>query len=604
MIPTRRALMTGALTLGAMRLFPGVGHAQARRLVFATFTGSWEEAHKDVLVPAFRKATGAEMVLDPMLSVDQIAKVKASLANPPIDVMLHDPGPALVAIGQGLVEPYPVAESRHYAELIPEAQVPTGPAAFFQVVGLTYNPDKVKTPPTSWSDLWKPEYKGRVGITNLNSTLGTGVLVEFARMRGGSEANADAGFQAIKDLKPNIAAVAANPGQLATLYQQGQVDIGPGNFNAIQILKARGVPVEFAVPREGAIAFKTTIHITKNSPNRELAFKLIEAAISPDVQEKLMNGPYLIVPTNAKVKMGGEIAKVLARRHVAVVGRLVDRDLRGLVLLRAEVQADGVTLLRGEPLGVLEDERGQRRVFESEVRVERRLRLRKLRDQRLLAFASRQSGRGQWLVGDAGDGDLGPLHGLERGHSGGQSQLRQAGIGGVRQPHVIRSDDRRGDDLDGSRGGGVVPGGDGERERLLDRFLAAVELVPGVGPERLDDDLAVGVPIGDLGRPRGAFVLRDPHVQRERLALGDLGGGVQDRQVSHLRPRRGRQGAEQSVQRDPRQPGVRRVHAQADSSEPRATSEAFRAGRGSTTARKSIESASRIVWAMVASRRA
>lgn len=280
--------------------------------MFATFTGSWEEAHKAVLVPAFRKATGADMVLDPMLSVDQIAKVKAALNNPPIDVMLHDPGPALVAIEQGLVEPYPVAQSKSYSELISEAQIETGPAPFFQVVGLTYNPDRVKTPPTSWADLWKPEYKGRVGITNLNSTLGTGFLVEIARMHGGSESNVEAGFKAIKDLKPNIAAVAANPGQLATLYQQGQVEIGPGNFNAIQILKARGVPVEFVTPKEGAIAFKTTIHIVKNSPNKELAFKLIEASLSPEVQAKLMDSPYLIVPTNSKVKMGGEVAKVLA----------------------------------------------------------------------------------------------------------------------------------------------------------------------------------------------------------------------------------------------------------------------------------------------------
>jgi putative spermidine/putrescine transport system substrate-binding protein len=186
MIPTRRGLLTGAMALGAMHAFPGLTRAQARMLVFATFTGSWEEAHKAVLVPAFRKASGGDMVLDPMLSVDQIAKVKASLSNPPIDVMLHDPGPALVAIDQGLVEPYPVSESKYYGDLIGEAQVPTGPAPFFQVVGLTYNPDKIKTPPSSWADLWKPEYKGRVGITNLNSTLGAGFLVEIARMRGGS----------------------------------------------------------------------------------------------------------------------------------------------------------------------------------------------------------------------------------------------------------------------------------------------------------------------------------------------------------------------------------------------------------------------------------
>jgi putative spermidine/putrescine transport system substrate-binding protein len=86
-----------------MHLFPGMSHAQAKRLVFATFTGSWEEAHKAVLVPAFRKSTqNADITLDPMLSVDQIAKVSAARNNPPIDVMLHDPGPALTAIGQGL----------------------------------------------------------------------------------------------------------------------------------------------------------------------------------------------------------------------------------------------------------------------------------------------------------------------------------------------------------------------------------------------------------------------------------------------------------------------------------------------------------------------
>ncbi len=325
-----------ALTLGAMHAFPGLSKAQARRLVFATFTGSWEEAHKDVLVPAYRKMTNnAEIVLDPMLSVDQIAKVTAARSNPPIDVMLHDPGPALQAIAADLVEPYPVAESAFYKDLIADAQEPMGPAPFFQVVGLTYNPEKVKTPPTSWADIWKPEYKGRVGITNLNSTLGTGFLVEIARMKGGSETNVEPGFKAIEELKPNLAAVAANPGQLATLYQQGQVDIGPGNFNAIQILKARGVPVEFVAPKEGAIAFKTTIHIVKNSPNKELAFKLIEASLSPEVQAKLMDSPYLIVPTNTKVKMGGEVAKVLAKDHDDMKKKFVFQDWKAINQQRA-----------------------------------------------------------------------------------------------------------------------------------------------------------------------------------------------------------------------------------------------------------------------------
>ena len=170
----------------------------------------------------------------------------------------------------------------------------------------------MRTSPTSWADLWSPAFKGRVGITNMNSTLGTGFMVEVAKMNGGSEADIGPAFQALERLKPNLAAVAANPGALAALFQQGQVDVSPGNFNAIQILKARGVPVEFVAPKEGAIAFKTTMHLVRNSANQELGFKLIEAALSPEVQTTLMQPPYLIVPTNARVRMTGEIARVLA----------------------------------------------------------------------------------------------------------------------------------------------------------------------------------------------------------------------------------------------------------------------------------------------------
>lgn len=334
---TRRQLLQASLTLGAMQLFPEMSHAQAKRLVFATFTGSWEEAHRAVLVPAFKKSTNnADIILDPMLSVDQIAKVNAAKNNPPIDVMLHDPGPALTAIGQGLVDNYPVAQSKNYKDLIAEAQEETGPAIFFQVVGLTYNPEKIKKPPTSWKDLWSPEYKGRAGITNLNSTLGTGFLVEVAKMFGGSESNIEPGFKALNDLKPNLAAVAANPGALATLFQQGQVDISPGNFNAIQILKARGVPVEFVVPKEGAIAFKTSIHIVKNTKNKDLAVALIEAAMSPDVQTRLMQSPYLVVPTNSKVQMQGEISKVLVKDQAELKKKFIFQDWKKINEQRAQ----------------------------------------------------------------------------------------------------------------------------------------------------------------------------------------------------------------------------------------------------------------------------
>ena len=49
-----------------------------------------------------------------------------------------------------------------------------------QIIGIAYNPEKIKTPPRSWNDLLKPEYKGRVGLSNMAGTLVQAWMVEIA----------------------------------------------------------------------------------------------------------------------------------------------------------------------------------------------------------------------------------------------------------------------------------------------------------------------------------------------------------------------------------------------------------------------------------------
>ncbi|WP_439566396.1 ABC transporter substrate-binding protein [Gloeocapsopsis crepidinum] len=36
-----------------------------------------------------------------------------------------------------------------------------------------YNTARISTPPTSWEDLWKPEFAGRLGLVSMQSTVGT-----------------------------------------------------------------------------------------------------------------------------------------------------------------------------------------------------------------------------------------------------------------------------------------------------------------------------------------------------------------------------------------------------------------------------------------------
>ena len=120
-----------------------------------------------------------------------------------------------------------------------------------QVIGIGYNPKKIKTPPKSWDALWDPQYKGRVGLTALNSQLGIAFLAEINRLRGGNEENFEPAFKALKELLPNVGAIGANLGAYATLWQQEQVDIAPYNFNFVQTLKGKDVPVELSIPATG-----------------------------------------------------------------------------------------------------------------------------------------------------------------------------------------------------------------------------------------------------------------------------------------------------------------------------------------------------------------
>jgi len=55
----RRRLLSGAGALGAASFLPPCALAQGKTLVAATFPGTWNEAHRNILAPAFRRATGA-----------------------------------------------------------------------------------------------------------------------------------------------------------------------------------------------------------------------------------------------------------------------------------------------------------------------------------------------------------------------------------------------------------------------------------------------------------------------------------------------------------------------------------------------------------------
>ncbi|MGQ0664455.1 MAG: extracellular solute-binding protein [Pseudomonadota bacterium] len=306
---TRRDMLGAGLALGAATLVPGRAAAQ-QTIVATAYPGSFEEAYRTVLVPRVKQATGAEVTLTPMLVVEQVAKITAARANPPFDVVLFDEGPLLDNLDTDILAPFPAARSQHLAQL-PEAFRGinnTGPTVSAQVIGLAYNPKKVRARPTSWNDLWRAELKGRVGLTGMASSLGTAYMCEISKLNGGSEKDFEPAFRRVKELLPNVASVAASPGALAALFQQGEIDIAPNYLNNVMLLKHRGVDIDFAVPGNAPVLIRTSMHIVKNSKVPELAARYIDIMLSPEVQRALMDPPFFFVPTNSNVKFSPQIA--------------------------------------------------------------------------------------------------------------------------------------------------------------------------------------------------------------------------------------------------------------------------------------------------------
>ncbi len=300
----RRRIVQGLAALGASGLAPAISVAQAKSISATTYPGAWESAHRSILVPAFQKAAGATTNLVASLAVDTVSKIVAARANPPYDVVILDEGPYLAALQHDIFEKIPTEKLPNLKDIPKKFIDSRGFGCFVsgQIIGIAYNNEKIKKPPTSWNDLLKPEYKGRVGLSSMGSTLVSAWMVEMAKLNGGGEENMEPAFQFVKKMLPNLGAVATSPGALATLFQQGQIDISVHYNNNVGDIAAKGVPIALARPDTGYLLIQSTMHVVKNTKNPDLAAAYINAAISPDVQQKMGDAPYFVVPTNQKVQ--------------------------------------------------------------------------------------------------------------------------------------------------------------------------------------------------------------------------------------------------------------------------------------------------------------
>ncbi len=245
------------------------------------------------------------------VSEDAIAQIKAAQGASPIDTMLLGKPRYLQAMKEGWILPITTADVPNAAETFPNIQEQCAPGAVawsVEIIGLVYNP-KIVAKPESWEDLWKPEYKGKVGMVAPSSNAGFLFLMVMGKMFGSGEGDLDAIWAKLEELKPFV--VANNPEALSQLLENEEIGVAINWNTEAAVSITKGFNVEFTMPKPGGLAQVGCYGILKNTAYPDLAKSYINIALSQEFQKAMSEPPWYFAPVNKNVTLSPESALIL-----------------------------------------------------------------------------------------------------------------------------------------------------------------------------------------------------------------------------------------------------------------------------------------------------
>lgn len=156
--------------------------------------GNWGDAFRACVAEPFTKATGIQVVPETGTSTVTLAKLQQQKAAPTIDAAWIDGGISELAQAAGVLDHLDTAALPNLKQVEQKGIYRSGSTAFavstgWYSLGMTYNTKEVKQPPTSWMDLWKPEYKGLVAIPAPANSAGVPFVFFMAKVMGVDASN-------------------------------------------------------------------------------------------------------------------------------------------------------------------------------------------------------------------------------------------------------------------------------------------------------------------------------------------------------------------------------------------------------------------------------
>jgi putative spermidine/putrescine transport system substrate-binding protein len=311
--------MTSIASTAVILLSTGVTLAQGactQMQVYLAIAPNHREDVMSYIAPRLKEKLKVELVTEAIGTVMMVDRVTAQGANPRVSIVQWDVPIGISACDKGVCAPIDVEKAPNLKKL-PAWALSKGPSGKPETltagvvgVGILYNEDELKkhnlAVPKSWTDLKKPEYAGRLGITAPQSSMGTAALVMLARINGGGEANIDPGFAATKEITPKNT-IFTWSSEMSNLFQLGDLWIAVNSNNIAPALRAKGLPIRFSLPAEGSPTVNTGISLVKGAPCEAAAYEYLNLYFSDEFQAMRMAAGTLSASKDAWGKITPEL---------------------------------------------------------------------------------------------------------------------------------------------------------------------------------------------------------------------------------------------------------------------------------------------------------
>lgn len=282
---TRRGFVhaaSGVALAPALASLTSLAGAAESDLVVGTWGGDYQNLLQEFINPTVAKK-GVKVVYDTGNAVGRVTKLRAekNSRRGSMDVALLGEVDMYDAERQGTLEPLNIAKLPNLANAIPALKTAYSIPHIFSAMSLVYNTEKFPTPPDSLEVLLDPKWKGQVGFSDI-LYLYNAVFVGLAA--GGDTKSFEGGKRFLKKLKVNAPRVYPSNEAVATAFKSGEISIAcMWKARALQ-WKSSGLPLGFAIPKEGSIPVSFEAGVAKNSRSKDAAWEYLNAMLDPQGQ--------------------------------------------------------------------------------------------------------------------------------------------------------------------------------------------------------------------------------------------------------------------------------------------------------------------------------